>query len=199
MSIAEPIATDLFPPPRRKMTIDEFLALPDDGVDRMLLDGELWEMGEMTVRGHLHGEIAANIAFWLIGWNKTQPRPRGKVSVGDAGFRLVRGDASVVGPDVAYASAELIGRTTNEMVFYDGSPILAVEVLSRSDTQETIITKIHKYLQAGVVVWEVDPEFQHVRVHRPGLPVESYNITQELVGDPYMPGFRVAVAELFAD
>ena len=105
----------------------------------------------------------------------------------------------MVGPDVAYTSAELIARTLRQTAYHDGPPILAVEVLSRSDTQEGIITKIHKYLQAGVVVWEVDPEFLHVRVHRPGLPVESYNVTQELVGDPYLPGFRVAVAEFFAD
>ena len=197
MSLVQTDPTDLLPPPRPKMTIDEYLALPDDGVDRMLLDGELWEMGEMTVRGHLHGEIAANIAFWLVGWHRTQLRPRGKVSVGDAGFRLIRGDATIVGPDVAYASAEVVDRTTDEMAFYDGPPILAVEVLSRSDTQDSIITKVHKYLQAGVVVWEVDPEFQHVRVYRPDLPVEGYNITQELVGDPYLPGFRVAVADIF--
>ena len=83
MSIAEPVASDLILP-RKKMTIDEFLALPDDGVDRMLLDGELWEMG-VSLRGHLHGEIAATIAFWLVGWNKTQPKPRGKVSVARSG------------------------------------------------------------------------------------------------------------------
>ena len=198
MSIAESVATDLILP-RKKMTVDQFLALPDDGVDRMLLDGELWEMGEMTVRGHLHGEVAANIAFWLVGWNKTQAKPRGKVSVGDAGFRLIRGDDSVVNPDVAYASTELIARTSDEMAYYDGSPVLAVEVNSRSDTQEIISAKIRKYLQAGVVVWQVDPDFQVVQVHRPGLPVEGFNITQELVGDPYLPGFRVAVADLFND
>jgi len=199
MSLAESAATDLLLPPRRKMTIEEFLVLPDDGVDRMLLDGELWEMGELTVRGHLHGEVAANIAFSLVSRNRTQPRPRGKVSAGDAGFRLIRGDDSAVGPDVAYASAELVARTTNEMAYYDGSPILAVEVTSRSDTQESIFAKIRKYLQADTVVWQVDPDFQLVQVHRPGQPVEGYNITQELVGDPYLPGFRVAVAEFFDD
>ena len=45
----------------------------------------------------------------------------------------------------------------------------------------------------------MDPDWQHIRVHRPSLPVEAYNITQELIGDPYLPGFRVAVAEFFAD
>ena len=197
MSLVEPATIDV-DPPRTKMTVDEFISLPDDGVNRMLIDGELWELG-MTLRSHLHGEVAGNIAVCVGNWSKAQPIPRGKMSIGDVGFRLAPDDDTMVGPDVAYASAELVGRTTNQMAFYDGSPILAVEVLSRSDTIETIITKIRKYLQAGVVVWEVDPAFQLVRVHRPDLPVESYNTTQELVGDPYLPGFRVAMAEFFAD
>ena len=197
MSIVDPVVTDPIVP-RQQMTVDEFLALPEDGIDRMLIDGKLWELG-MTVRNHLHAEVAANVTGLLLAWIKAQPKPRGKVAVGDAGFRLIPGEASVIGPDIAVASAELVARTTEEVVYYDGPPTLAVEILSPSDTHEDVIAKTRKYLQAGVIVWQVDPNFQLVRVHRPGLPVESFNVTQELVGDPYLPGFRVAVAEFFAD
>ena len=197
MSIAESVTTDPITP-RRKMTIDEFLALPEDGIDRMLLDGEVWEVG-MTVRDHLHAEVAANVTGLLLAWIKAKPKPRGKVAVGDAGFRLIPGEASVVGPDIAFASAELVARTTEEITYYEGPPVLAVEILSPSDTHEDLIAKVRKYLQAGVVIWQVNPNFQVVRVYRPGMPVESYNATMELVADPYLPGFRVAVAEFFAD
>ena len=105
----------------------------------------------------------------------------------------------MVGPDVAYASADLVARTPRLTAFYDGPPVLAVEVLSLSDTQDTIITKTDKYLEAGVIVWEVDPVYETLRVHRPGQPVESFNVTHELDADAYLPGFRVAVAEFFAD
>ena len=182
--------------PRIKMTIDEFLAMSDDGVERMLLDGELWEMG-MTVRNRAHGRRATRIAIELSNWNEAQPAPIGEVTVGDTGFWLERDPASLVGPDVAYASPEVIAQTPDEASYYEGPPILAVEVLSPSDRLEDIVAKVRKYLQVGTVVWEVNPEYQSIQVHRPGLPVESYNVTQELVGDPYLPGFRVAVAALF--
>lgn len=195
MSIAELIEAT---PSRRKMTVEEFLALPADGVDRMLLDGEVWETG-MTVRNRSHAKRAARITTKLTNWNDAQPLPRGEVTVGDPGFRLAQDSASVVGPDVAYASAELVARIPDESTYYEGPPDLAVEILSPSDKMEDVVAKVRKYLQAGTVVWEVNPEYRSVLVHRPGMVVEMYNITQELVGDPYLPGFRVAVAEFFED
>ncbi len=200
MSLAE--SAELIAPeldtPRQKLTIDEFLALPDDGVDRMLLDGELWEVG-VTTRNRSHGKRAARITTKLTNWNDAQPVPRGEVTSGDTGFWLERTPASLVGPDVAYASPELVRRTPEDSAYYEGPPTLAVEILSPSDRIEDVVVKVRKYLKVGTVVWEVNPEYQTVMVHRPGQTVEVYNITQELVGDPYLPGFRVAVAEFFAD
>ena len=192
----ESISFDLAPP-RQRMTIAEFLELPDDGVDRMLIEGELWETG-MTLRSHVHAEVAANIARCLGNWCIDQPKPRGRISVGDAGFRLGVDD-TMVGPDVAYASADVIAQTPAEVAFYAGPPVLAVEVLSPSDRVEDIAIKVDKYLQVGTVVWEVNPRYQTVMVHRPGVVIALYNRTQELIGDPYLPGFRVAVADFFAD
>ncbi len=195
MSLAELTITDPAPP-RRKMTIDEFLALPDDGVDRMLLDGEVWEMGT-TMRNRSHGKVAARITARLSNWNETQPTPRGEVTVGDTGFWLRGEPGSMVGPDVAYASAELVANIPDELAYYQGPPVLAVEVLSPSDKLEDIVAKVFRYLEVGTIVWEVNSHFRRVHVHRQGLPVESYNITQELVGDPYLPGFRVTIADIF--
>ena len=106
---------------------------------------------------------------------------------------------STVGADVAYASPELVANALPEEAIYRGPPVLAVEILSPSDQRKAVIAKIRQYLQAGVVVWEFEPEYEVVRVHQPGMMISSYNVTQELVGDPYLPGFRVAVAEFFAD
>ena len=75
MSLVEFVVTDM-DPPRPRMTIDEFLALPDDGIDRMLLDGELWEMG-VTVRNRFHSRLESRIGYVLTRWLLTQPLPRG--------------------------------------------------------------------------------------------------------------------------
>ena len=66
MSIAELVATDL-EPPRVRMTIDEFLAIPEDGIRRMLLDGEVWEVG-MTTRNQVHSQLEIQIGHLLKIW-----------------------------------------------------------------------------------------------------------------------------------
>lgn len=197
MSIAEPTAADPLSPPRRRMTVEEFEGLPEDGIERMLIDGEVWEVG-MTIRNRQHSRVEPRIARTLLEWLDRQPEPRGDVHSGEAGFRLQPGE-SAIGTDVAYASPELVARmtATDETTIYDGPPTLAVEVLSPSEQREATVIKVRKYLQAGAVVWEVEPEYQVVRVHRPGLPMESFNITQEIDADPYLPGYRVAVARFF--
>ena len=58
--------------------------------------------------------------------------------------------------------------------------------------------KVEPYLEVGTVVWVVDPDFRTVTVHRPGHVPETFNETQELSGEPELPGFRVPVAELFS-
>ncbi len=75
--------------------------------------------------------------------------------------------------------------------------MLAVEVLSPSDTHGALVEKINAYLEAGVVVWVVDPDFRTVRIHRPFEEPVMLNVSQELSADPYLPGFREPVAKVF--
>lgn len=152
----------------------------------------------MSVRNWKHAWAVTRLARSLSNWLDGQPMPRGGILTGDSGFRLHAGPDSLVGIDVAYASAELIGKASRVGGYLDGPPVLAVEVLSPSDKHEEVVEKINEYLEAGVTVWEVDPDFRRVSVHRPGQPPETFNVQQELSGEPELPGFRVPVAELFA-
>ena len=76
--------------------------------------------------------------------------------------------------------------------------MLAIEVLSPSDTHEEVVEKIHASLEAGLISREVDPDFRTIRVHRPGDEPTMFTASRILSGDPELPGFRVAVADLFA-
>ena len=66
---------------KTRMTIAEFLALPDDGVERWLVNGEVWdfvvEKHGMTVRDRMHGRATARIRQLLGNRLDTQPSPRG--------------------------------------------------------------------------------------------------------------------------
>ena len=204
-------------PTRVRMSVEEFLALPDDGVHRELINGEVRVMIQetwddpnapiipvaaverpMTIRNRIHSRIETKFAYQLEAWLQTQPEPRGEVLTGEVGFRMGGREDSAVGIDVAFASAELVAATPEDQKVYIGCPVLAVEILSPSDTQQTIADMIANYLRHGVLVWVAEPNFRTVSVYRPGRPPESFNETQELSGDPYLPGFRVAVSRLFS-
>lgn len=179
------------------MTTADLLAMPDDGMDRWLIRGELREK-PMTVRNRFHSETMSCVAAELLNWVRQQSPPRGRVLSGEAGVRLGGTPESTVGVDVAYVSPEVAARQGEETTLIDGAPVLAVEILSPNDTQEEIHEKLGEYLRAGVpVVWVIDPYDRTVRVYRPDARPQLFNEDQEIAGDPHLPGFRVPVARLF--
>src|SRR5262249_11492692 len=115
----------------------------------------------------------------------------------EAGFRLKRDPETFVGIDVAYVSAEMVANRDRKLKFFDGPPVLAVEILSPSDQLEDVVEKVEVYLEVGTVVWIANPNFRTVSVHRPGQSVEAVNDRQELVGGSELPGFRAAVSAFF--
>jgi Uma2 family endonuclease len=179
------------------MTTEELLALPNDGIDRWLIQGQLREK-PMTVRNRTHSRIMANIVYWQRRWLEGQPEPRGQILCGAAGCILRRNPDSTVGIDVVYIAANLAQQESTETTLIDGVPVLAIEILSPSDTQVEIDEKIDDYLAAGVaLVWIVDPHDQTVTIYRADKEPELVNIRQELTAEPHVPGFRVAVKEFF--
>lgn len=186
--------------PPRRMTTEELLAMPDDGVERWLIRGELRENPEVDVnrRNPDHSGVMSFLALILGNWLRKQPAPRGKVLTGDATFRLRPDKNTTVGIDVAYISHELRSKTPKGSKLVDGVPILAAEILSPSDQHADITEKVLEYLDAGVqLVWVVDPDFDTITVYRPGAEPQMFNRDQELTAEPILPGFRMSVAELF--
>lgn len=179
------------------MTVDEFLALPDDGVERWLIRGQLWEE-EMTKRNRFHSRALIRIGYLLEAWSEGQPEPRGEVVGGEAGFILRRNPDSTVGIDLAYVSPQTRSVQTDQTTLYDGPPVLAGEILSPTNTHKEVSAKIKEYLACGVaVVWVIDTDFRTVTVYRPAVEPVLFNRTQVLTGDPELPGFSCPVAEFF--
>lgn len=180
-----------------RMTTEELLALPDNGVERWLLNGELQEK-PMTMRNRWHSRIMACVTYVLEAWLRQQPQPRGEILCGEAGVRLRHDPDTTVGIDVVYVSAEVAANRPDGTTLIDGVPILVVEILSPNDKQEEINAKIDTYLGAGVkVVWVIEPHNRTVSIYRPAAAPVMVNATQELSGEPELPGFRVPASELF--
>jgi Uma2 family endonuclease len=183
---------------RRKVTTEELLAMPDDGMERWVLRGELWER-PMTKRNRFHSEVTARISQLLGNWLDSQPAPRGQVYDGEVGCMLSHDPDTSVGIDVAYFSAEVIAKQTDQTSLIDGTPTLVVEVLSPNDTTEEITNKVEAYLDAGVpLVWVVHPRFRTVTVHKPGEEPELFNVKQELSAEPHLPALKLRVESIFS-
>jgi Uma2 family endonuclease len=186
----------------RTMTVEEFLALPDDGVERWLIHGELRENREanMNLRSPDHGRTTINVGRVLKNWVVAQLTPRGNVYGSDTTFKIRSESSVVVGVDVAYVSPELEAQIPRgkRVKMVEGAPKLIAEVLSPSDKHSDVSERVQNFLDAGVeIVWVVDPDFQTVCVFRPSAEPQLFNRVDELSAEPQLPGFRVRVAELF--
>ena len=180
------------------MTTEQLLAMPEnDGLDRELINGQLRER-PMARRNRRHSRTQSNFAKFLGVWRDSQKEPRGEVLSGEAGFRLRRKPDTIVGIDVAYISPETAAANDDGVGLVEGVPVLVVEILSPSDSQEDVLEKVQVYLDCGVpLVWVAEPVFRVVTVYRPGAEPELFNAQQFLDGGTFLPGFHVKVAACF--
>lgn len=185
----------------RLITTEELLAMPDDGVERWIINGELREAGEgdpMTIRNSLPSFVMAEIVRVLANWRRTQPAPRGKVYCGEAGVKLRWDPEVTVGADVAYVSAELLAKQTGSTTLIEGVPELLVEILSPHDTVDQIDEKIDAYLAAGVgLIWIIDPKRRTAMIYQPNALPRLVTENDDLEGGEVLPGFAVPFGELF--
>lgn len=183
------------------MTAEEFLALPEDGVERWLIRGKLREKRDtdMPLRNKVHSITEARVTAILSSWLAAQPEPRGEVVCGEAGFLLrKKPDSILAGADVAIISAAQADALSDETTLIQGPAVLIAEVLSPHDTTEEVVERVEEYLDCGVgVVWVIHPYFRTVTVHRRGAEPVPYNRTHVLLVEPELPGFSCPVAAFF--
>ncbi|VTR93976.1 Uncharacterized protein OS=Candidatus Entotheonella sp. TSY1 GN=ETSY1_22630 PE=4 SV=1: Uma2 [Gemmata massiliana] len=81
---------------------------------------------------------------------------------------------------------------------WDVLPDLCVEVVSPNDTGDEIETKVDEYLQAGAtLVWVVYPRQERFYVYESASRVRRLTRADTLDGGPVLPGFALALSELF--
>lgn len=172
---------------------EELMALPRDGVKRELLKGEII----MSPTGSEHGHICY-LLIDAIG-RHLRPNRVGLVFDSSTGFRL--GPDEVLSPDVAFVGkARLAGLKRPPRSFFSGAPDLAVEVLSPSDTMEQMHEKLTQYFLHGTrLIWVINPAERNAHVYRTPEADRLLRVTDALDGEDVLPGFRLPLAELFAD
>jgi Uma2 family endonuclease len=177
----------------RVMTAEELLALPDDGLRRELVKGELRSMSPM---GDEHGDITMELAWWLS--QHVRARRLGKVYAAETGFVLARNPDTVRAADVAFVRREHL--TPRQRRFREIAPDLVAEVISPTDRPREVVEKVQDWLAAGTrMVLVVDPPRRTVAVHRPDAPPVVLTEADTLEGGDVVPGWSLPVHVLFAE
>lgn len=189
MAIPPPTET-----PVRPVTAGDLLRMPDDGLRRELVRGEL---RTMTPAGRRHGKIAMRIGVRLGQF--VEQHGLGEVYAAETGFKLSADPDTVRAPDVAYLRRERVEETGDVIGYSPGAPDLAVEVLSPGDTFSEVEEKVFDWLAAGSrMVIVLNPGKRTATVYRSRSEIAVLTEDDELGGGDVVPGWRLPVREIFA-
>jgi len=155
------------------MTYRDYAALPDDGKRYELYDGELIELTSPTLR---HQRAIGNLYAILRG--HVQIQARGEILL--APFDVILSDTTVFQPDILFIDRARLGVLAEHGV--EGSPTLAVEVLSPSTASRDRGRKRALYARHGVpYLWLVDPVAGAIEVYV--LEGNDYRLAARAAGD----------------
>ncbi len=170
---------------------EELFQLGDIGPTE-LIEGELVFM---TPTGYPHGIIEMNFARFIGDF--VHQKKLGILLGGEVGIFTGHDPDTVRGADVAYISTERFKQAKSKS-YLDVAPELIVEVLSPNDRWIDVTKKIEEYFSIGVdAVWIADPERQEVFVYHALTDLQRFTTDDRLKDDTVLPGFGVAVSELF--
>lgn len=174
-------------------TVEEFERFADlpENADKLLeyIGGEIVELPSNPYCSQIAAAIIGFLFMYL------RQNPIGHVT-GEAGGYMIAGERYA--PDVAFISknkqAQLARSGYNPV-----PPDLAFEVISPTDNERFVITKVTNYLYVGVVVVVVYPQEKTVAVHRVGQKVEMLEGDAILTLPDILPGFSLAIKDIFIE
>jgi Uma2 family endonuclease len=171
---------------------EDFIALPENQ-DRLfeLINGEIVE----KMPTQLHALIASLFNLFLgvymqqnpIGWVFTELR-----------IKLPDDEQNDTLPDVAVVLKENRKLDPDAPLTY--MPDLAIEIQSPGQSEDGLRKKVAHYLANGTrLVWLTLPKKQAIEVHAPGQPVKTFGLDDTLDGGDVLPGFKLAVKDVFTE
>ena len=182
--------------PRRRLTYDDFLLFPDDGLRHEIIDGEHYVTASPVTRhqllvGRLHFEIELHL--------RAHPGS-GQVFLSPLDVMLSHWD--VVEPDLLMIGPDQPDILTAKNV--QGPPSLVIEVMSPSTRSRDERLKRDLFNRVGVrEYWIVSPDTNVVTIHRRdegsafGEP-RSLTAEDEALTTPLLPGLSITLSALFA-
>ncbi len=172
------------------------ISIPDDDLYEVI-DGKRVEQPPMAIYSVL---LASQLLRYLANFADTHQLGR---AVSEGLFHLPTPVNRDRRPDVAFVSYQRwpktrsVPRTDNA---WDVVPNLATEVVSPTDSVDELEQKIAEYFKAGVeLVWVVYPSQSKIHVCTSPTQIQVLTMADALDGGAILPGFRLALTELFAE
>ncbi len=117
----------------------------------------------------------------------------------ETGFRLSTDPDTVRAPDVAFVSQARVETVGEVEGFWPEAPDLAVEVVSPGDSYTDVEEKVFAWLDAGTkMVVVINPRQRSATVYKSPSDITALAEADILDGGDVVPGFELAVREIFA-
>jgi len=178
-----------------KLTYDDFVQFPDDGLRHELIDGEHYVTPSPNTR---HQAISLQLTLLIGNWLDRNPIGR----LFYAPFDVVFSKFDVVEPDLLYLSNERVSDALTPLHVH-GVPELVIEIGSPGTRKRDETIKRRLYERAGVEeYWVVDPEIDTIRVYRREAKtfarvVELSSEARDVLTTSLLPGLEIPLPRVF--
>lgn len=148
-----------------------------------------------------HGGLAMELGYVVTGFVKENHL--GMTTAAETGYILYKnpdldGKDTVRAPDVGFIAASRMPVGGLPAGYVPFAPDLAIEVISPEDSADEVQKKVAEYLQYGTqAIWLFYPKSKTVGVYTAPSHFETLGINDTLDGGTVLPGFRLAVRDIF--
>ncbi len=175
---------------KTRMTLDEFLALPETKPYREYIHGEVYEK---SMPNREHAELGAELIGLLRNYLIESKEGRVYTEL----RHIEREQDWVYLPDINVTLAGRLGPFTAGPE--EVQPDFAIEILSPDDRYSRIAERVDFYMRSGVqLLWLVDPEARSIAAYRRGQAPTLHRTTETIDAKPVLSHFDLDLAALFA-
>ncbi|MDJ0620396.1 MAG: Uma2 family endonuclease [Calothrix sp. MO_192.B10] len=180
---------------KTKLTLEEFLALPDGEIIYELIDGEAipkFKDDKMSPK-FFHSSITGSLFILLSAW----AQEKGRVVI-EWAIKLTRNQQNWVPvADLTYVSYSRLPVDWLEDEACPVTPELVIEIISPGQTFGEMTEKATDYLNAGVLrVWIIDPKAKTITIFYPDAPPQTKR-GQDSLEDSLLAGLQITPEQIF--
>jgi Uma2 family endonuclease len=174
-----------------KLTLDQFLALPETKPGSEYVDGEVVQKS-MPTTDHAIIQRLLSLVFGLFlrAHPIAEGGPEWRCIFGPPGHERARL------PDFSLVMRERLRDTRGDEPFF-GAPDFAVEIMSPDDRMSNVLDRVRFYLENGVrLVWLIDPATRTVMVWSTWGTARMLTEADTADGGDVLPDFSTPVRDI---